>query len=221
MSRQATIRNLRWRGITVTNTLKVCLMIIGCAWILYQFKYSHQKNSKVSLDRSSPSIPEFHKQHLPHSNKTRHRREFNLNQSTEGDTKNGGIEELGVVEKEQLEDASRTAREDSLKADDASSEVVAAKRGDSGTGIVERRYGEIHDLLRENTSKSLDISEKNNSDIVPKGNQTLLIALNKATSPANLTRRNKSDLNSTTRRSKPGIDALNDAPLQTAKYSKE
>ncbi|XP_074574888.1 uncharacterized protein LOC141831433 [Curcuma longa] len=201
MSRQATIRNLRSKGITATNTLKVCLMIIGCAWILYQFKYSHQtkktyeeKSSKVSLDRSSPGI-------IPHSNKTHRHREFNRNQSTEGDNKTGGIEELRVVENKQLEDASRTAREDSLKGDDASSEVVAA-------GIVERKHGEIHDLPGENTSKRLDISEKNNSDIiVPKGNQTLLIALNKASSQANLTRR----------RSKPGIDALNDAPLQTAK----
>lgn len=218
MSRQATIRNLRSKGITVLNTLKVCLMILGFAWVLYQFKYSHQKtktdeekSSKVSLDRSPSSIPEFCKQNLPHSNKTQCR-EFIGNQSTEGDNKNGGIEELRAVENEQLEDTSRAAREDSLKGDDASSEVVAER----GNHLTAARDSSAHELPRENTSKPLGISEQNNSDMVPKGNQTLLVALNKASSQAQNSTTTTDDDDDNFTANQDFVDAMSDASLQTA-----
>ncbi|CAL9072215.1 unnamed protein product [Musa textilis] len=148
MLRQVTSRNQRSKGFTMKNALQVCLLVIVCAWILYQIKHSHDKNkgygergSKVSYMRRPESNANFHRKELPYTassdavTQTKIEggrkdgdeditQELKHKQVGNGDETNSRIEEPRFVDNQTYEDASHEAREKSFTGDDASSEVV-------------------------------------------------------------------------------------------------
>ncbi|RRT49340.1 hypothetical protein B296_00027289 [Ensete ventricosum] len=142
-----TSRNQRSKGFAMKNALQVCLLVIVCAWILYQIKHSHDKkgygerSSKISYMRQPESNANFHRKELPYTGRSDAvtqtkieggrkdgdediTQELKHKQVGNGDETNGRIEEPRVVDNQTYEDASREAREKSFTGDDASSEVV-------------------------------------------------------------------------------------------------
>ena len=177
MLRQVTTRNQRAKGFTVKSVVQVCLLVLVCAWILYQIKHSYDERKP---DQETPAVKKLH-------GKETTAQEFKHKHGQKGDRKTGRTRDPRVVDNQQYEDASREARESSFAGDDASSEVVqtaapskaedsegynssAAKPVDVTEAEVTRNESDAHmaldskDLMIHSTAANLASVSRSKSD---------------------------------------------------------